>query len=164
MKSVELQLLILEQNAFSHSRNWDPIARRKMRFGQICSSCRRPLPQPHTLGCKRCGECTGRHHVRMTFRRWDGWHCRFYTEHWRPLPKRVTFRDEASIVETAQRGNGLIDCATRDALERAIKIGRGGIMLRLNDEQFQALEGVPAETRNAQDNPDAEAEEILPDA
>ena len=164
MKSVELQLLIMEQNAFRHAMKWDPIAWQKMRSGQICSSCRRPLPQPHTPECKRCENCIVRHHVRMTFRRWDGWQCRFYTEYWRPLPKRVTFRNEASIVETARRGNGLIDGATRDALERAIKIGRGGIVLRLDDEQFQAIGGVPAAIRNAPDNLDAEAEDTSPGA
>jgi len=164
MKSVELQLLIMEQNAFGHARNWDPIAWQKMRSGQICSSCRRPLPKPHRPECKRCENCTGRHHVRMTFRRWDGWHCRFYTEHWRPLPKRVTFRDAASIIETARRGNGLVDGETREALERGIKIGSGGIMLRLSDEQFEAIGGVLAATQDAPDNLGAEAEDISPDA
>jgi hypothetical protein len=100
----------------------------------------------------------------MTFHRWDGWHCRFYTEHWRPLPKRVTFRDEASIVETARRGNGLIDGATRDALERSIKIGRGGIMLRLNDEQFQSISGVRPANQDAANNAGADAENISLDA
>jgi hypothetical protein len=58
----------------------------------------------------------------------------------------------------------LVDGETREALERAIKLGRGGIVLRLNDEQFQAIVGVPSATRNAPDNPDAEAEDISPDA
>ena len=48
MNEVELQMLIMEHNACAHARLWDPIARQKMRSGQICSSCRRPLPQPHT--------------------------------------------------------------------------------------------------------------------
>lgn len=160
MNAIELQLLIAEHNACTHARRWDQIARQKIRSGQICSSCQRPLPQPHTPECKRCENCAGRHHVRMTFRYWAGWHCKFYTEHWRPLPKRLTFREAASIIETARRGNGLIDGATRDALDRSIKIGRGGIMLRLNDEQFQAIGGVPAATRDAPENPGDEAEGI----
>ena len=164
MKAIELQLLIAEQNAFNHAWKWDPIAWKKIRSGQICSSCRRPLPKPHRPECKRCENCTGRHHVRMTFRRWDGWHCRFYTEHWRPFPKRLIFRDATSIIETARRGNCLVDGATREALERSIKIGRGGIMLRLSDEQFQAIGGVLAATQDALDNPGAEAEDISPDA
>jgi hypothetical protein len=163
MKAIELQLLIAEHNACAYAWKWDPIAWQKMRSGQICSSCRRPLPQPHTRECKRCENCARRHRVRMTFRRWGGWHCRFYTEHWRPLPKRLTFRDEASIVETARRGNALIDGAIRDALERSIKIGSGGIMLRLNDEQFQSIGGVQLANQDAANNAGAEAENNSPD-
>lgn len=157
-------MLIMEHNACAHARLRDPLARKRMRAGEICSSCRRPLPLPHTTECKRCALCAGSHHVRMTFFYLGGWHCRFYTERWRPLPKRLIFRDAASVIETARRGNGLIDSATREALERSIKIGRGGIMLRLNDEQFQVTGGVPAATRDAADNPGAEEEGISPDA
>ena len=160
MEAVELQLLIVEHNACQHAWIWDPLARKKTRAGEICGSCRRPLPQPHTPGCKRCESCAGSHHVRMTFRRWGEWHCRFYTERWRPLPKRLIFRDAASIVETAKRGNGLIDGATREALDRSIKIGRGGLMLRLNDEQFKAIGGVPAASRDSPENHGDEAEGI----
>lgn len=160
MNAIELQLLLVEHNALAHARIWYPIARQKICSGQICSSCRKPLPQPHTVECKRCESCAGKHHVRMTFHRWNGWRCCFYTERWQPLPKSLTFREAASVIETARRGNGLIDSATRDALDRSIKIGRGGIMLRLNDEQFQAIGGVPAATRDAPENPGDEAEGI----
>jgi hypothetical protein len=37
-------------------------------------------------------------------------------------------------------------------------------MLRLSDEQFQAIGGVLAATQDALDNPGAEAEDISPDA
>ena len=139
MNEVELQMLIMEHNACAHARLWDPIARRKMRSGQICSSCRRPLPQPHTPECKRCAHCAGSHHVRMTFFHSRVWHCRFYSERWQPLPKRLTFRDAASIRETARRGGGLIDDEVDKALDRQFKLGRGGLMLRLSDEQFRAI-------------------------
>lgn len=78
----------------------------------------------------------------MTFFRFHGWHCSFYTERWQRLPKRLTFRDAASIWETARRGNGLIDDADRERLELGIELGRGGIMLRLTDEQFRAIGSV----------------------
>jgi len=118
--------------------------RRKMCTGKICSSCKSPLPQPQTSEAKRCASCANKHHVRMLFHRSFsfGWHCNFSTERWRPLPKRVIFSDAARIWEAARRGNGLIDDASREALELAIETGRGGIMLRLTDEQYQALGGV----------------------
>lgn len=141
---VELQLLIMEHNAGAHARLWDPIARQKMRSGQICNSCRRPLPPPHTPERRRCALCAGSHHVRMTFFRSCGvWHCRFYSERWQPLQKRLTFREAASVIETAARGNGLIEDGIREALKRSLKIGRGGLILRLSGEQFLAIAGGP---------------------
>ena len=97
------------------------------------------MPPPHTPECKRCALCDGSHHIRMTFFYLGGWHCQFYTERWRPLPKRLNFRKAASVIETAERGNGLIEDGARAALERSLKIGRGGLMLRLSDTQFKAI-------------------------
>ena len=114
-------------------------ASRKMRAGEICCSCKSPLPQPNEAARKRCASCASKHHVHMIFFRFARWHCRFTTERWQPLSKRLIFRDAAKIRETARRGNGLIDDAAREALELAIEIGRGGITLRLTDEQYRAL-------------------------
>ena len=151
-KEVELQMLVVENNACAHARLWDPIARQKMRSGQICSSCRRPLPPPHTPECKRCVLCSRSHHVRMTFFRYSGfWHCQFYTERWQPLPKRLKFQKGASVIETAVRGNGLIENGARAALERSLKIGKGGLMLRLSDTQFKAIAAAPPPALGAAD-------------
>jgi hypothetical protein len=147
MDPIEFQLLLLEENALRETRTRDPRARKRMRAGEICSSCRRPLPKPHTPVFKRCASCAGKHHVRITFFHFDGWHCRFFTEHWQPLPRRITFRDAASIKETARRGDGLTDDAMEKSLDRQFKLGRGGIMLRLTDEQFRAIGGVPPPDR-----------------
>ena len=141
MNAVEFQLLRLEDIAHRETRIWDGLARKRMRAGEICSSCKMPLPQPYAAECTRCASCAGRHHVRMTFSHFNGWHCRFFTERWQLLPKRLIFRDATSILETARRGNGLIDDAARESLERALKLGRGGIMLRLSNEQFLAIGG-----------------------
>ena len=78
----------------------------------------------------------------MTFSFFHGWRCRFFSERWQMLPKSLVFRDAASIWETARRGNGLIDDEAREYLQLSIELGRGGIMLRLSDEQFVALGGV----------------------
>ncbi len=157
INEVELQMLIMEHNACARLR--DPLARKRMRSGEICSSCRRPLPLPHTPECKRCALCAGSHHVRMTFFYLGGWHCQFYSERWRPLPKRLKFRKAASVIETAARGNGLIEDGASAALERSLKIGRGGLMLRLSDEQFRAIASVPAPAPGAKDKASA-GEEI----
>lgn len=160
---VELQMLIMEHNACAHARIWDPLVRKRMRAGQICSSCRRPLPQPHTSESKRCALCAGSHHIRMTFFYFGGWHCRFFTERWQSLPKCLNFRKDTSVIETAARGNGLIEDGARAALERSLKIGRGGLMLRLSDEQFRAIAGVPRPDPGAADKT-GEGEDILPQA
>jgi len=114
---------------------------RKMHAGEICNSCRGPLPHPQTPGSKRCASCVNSHHVRMTFSFFRGWHCRFFSKRWKVLPKSVVFRDAASIWETARRGNGLIDDEDRKYLTLSIELGSGGIMLRLSDEQLVALGG-----------------------
>ncbi len=134
--------------------------RQKMRAGEICTSCRGPLPEPRTSGPKCCASCAGKHHVRMTFFRFHGWHCSFYTERWQRLPKRVVFCQAANVWETAKRGNGLIDDAARDRLKLLIDVGRGGIMLRLTDEQFQAIGGVLPKVPNVPDKTGADGEDI----
>lgn len=120
----------------------DPlIASRQIRAGQICSSCRVPLPEPHAPGAKKCEQCVGRHLVYMSFSLCFGWRCRFWQGR-RQLPKRLTFRDSAKIYEMAERGNARSDKAARDALDRAIEIGTGGVRLRLTDNQYLAIGGV----------------------
>jgi hypothetical protein len=95
----------------------------------------------------------------------DGWHCRFFTERWQLLPKRLIFRDAASIMETARRGDGLIDNEVTKALDRSIKIGKGGIMLRLSNEQFLAIAGVllPSAAPNVAGKTGSGAENISPE-
>jgi hypothetical protein len=99
----------------------------------------------------------------MTFFYLGGWHCQFYSERWQPLPKRLKFRKGASVIETAARGNGLIEDGVRAALERSLKIGRGGLMLRLSDEQFRAIAGVPPPAPGAADQI-SDGEDIPPQA
>lgn len=117
------------------------IAGRKMRAGQICRSCKSPLPLPHRQGAKLCEKCTGRHLVYMYFRESHGWHCGFRTEARVKLTKEFTFRTAATIRELARRGNGLVDKWDRDGFELGLKVGRGGVWLRLSDHQYRALGG-----------------------
>jgi len=113
-----------------------------IRAGKICCGCLAPLPVPHTTGIKRCERCKlpPTHSVYMSFIHRDNWHCRFLE--WdliTPFPRQLEFRDSAKIYETAERGHGLLDDASRLALDHAIKIGRGQISLNLNGEQYRTL-------------------------
>jgi hypothetical protein len=78
----------------------------------------------------------------MYFRRFHGWHCSFSTEARKKLPREFTFRAAETIRELAKRGNGLIDKWDRDGFELALEIGKGGVWLKLSDDQYQALGGV----------------------
>jgi hypothetical protein len=117
-------------------------AGRKMAAGKICSSCKAPLPLPHTPVVKRCGFCQDKHLVLMSFRHCCGWRCRFTTEAKVRLPRQFTFNDATKVRELATRGNGLIDKWDRDGFELDLQIGRGGIWLRLSYEQYKAIGGV----------------------
>ena len=115
---------------------------RSIRAGRICRSCKSPLPMPHKPGAKLCGFCAGRHFVYMYFRDFYGWRCSFRTESGGKLPREFTFRAAETVRELAKRGYGLIDNWDRDGFELALQIGKGGVWLRLSDDQYRALGGV----------------------
>lgn len=118
------------------------VAARKARVGKICRSCKSALPLPHTPGPKRCGFCADKHLVYMYFRYCSTWHCCFRTEDRKKLPRAVTFANAVSVREMVRRGHGLIDKWDREGFELDLEIGRGGVWLRLSDDQFRALGGV----------------------
>jgi len=121
----------------------EPIALgRKMSAGKICSSCKCPLPGPHTLGLKRCAFCADKHLVFMHFRRCSGWHCVFRDESRKKLPREVNFKSSGVVRELAMRGNGLVHKWDQEGFEIGLEVGRGGIWLLLTDEQYLALGGV----------------------
>lgn len=132
-------LTCLQARAFSK----EPIAfGRMMRAGRICSSCKGPLPKPHVPGLKRCAFCANKHLVFMYFRRRFGWHCAFRDEARKKLPREFTFNSSATVRELAKRGYGLVHEWDREGFEVGLDIGKGGIWLRLTDEQYLALGGV----------------------
>ena len=85
----------------------------------------------------------GKHHsVFMSFvRQVDGWHCRFHEGNpaKTPLSKQFVFRSQERILETAHRGHGLTSPESRQVFDEAIFLGRGGIWLKLTEEQYQTL-------------------------
>jgi hypothetical protein len=80
------------------------------------------------------------HRVLMRFVRRDVWHVTFLEPGLeRPLPKTLTFRDEGKIRELARRGEAWGDSESRQMLEYAIEVGRGGCYLRLTPGQYAKL-------------------------
>jgi hypothetical protein len=70
----------------------------------------------------------------------DGWYCQFLKADLKTdLPRTFTFATPEKIVELAERGRGLKDLASKQALERGIETGRGGIYLHLTLEQYNKL-------------------------
>ena len=117
-------------------------AGRKMRAGKICRSCKSVLPSPHTEGAKLCNFCAERHLVYLYFRERHGWHCGFRTEDRKKLPREFCFRTAVTVREVVRRGNGLIDKWDSDGFELGLELGKGGVWLRLSDDQYRALGGV----------------------
>jgi len=83
-----------------------------------------------------------RHRVYMSFvRNKKGWYCRFHQDDLAktPITRKFVFSSAEKIHEAARRGNGLIDMESRDALNEAVTVGRGGVWLHLTDDQYSAL-------------------------
>jgi hypothetical protein len=143
MNESAINFFLNQSLVYARSISNEPVvAARKMRAGRICRSCKSPLALPHTQGAKLCGSCASSHLVYMYFREFHGWHCGFTTEARKKLPKDFTFRTAASVRELATRGRGLVDKWDHDGFELSLQIGRGGIWLRLTDDQYRALGGV----------------------
>lgn len=83
-----------------------------------------------------------RRRVYMSFVRLrTGWHCRFHQNDLpkTPISRQFVFSSAQKIYEAAQRGDGLVGIVSRDALDDAVAIGRGGLWLHLTDNQYSAL-------------------------
>ena len=100
-------------------------------------------PWARSLKVAKAVEAAAGHRVFLSFaRQEDGWwFCRIHKDDLgkTPLSRLITFRDAAKVVEMARRGRGLTGIASRQALEEAVALGRGQIMLILDDTQFEAV-------------------------
>lgn len=68
------------------------------------------------------------------------WHCQFLEEDLKtPLPRKITLSDQEKLFEMAERGGYLLNLEGRQAIENAIHNGRGGIWLRLTEDQYSKL-------------------------
>jgi len=110
--------------------------------GRICAVCSRSLPPPYTPGEKRCVDCGGNRRIYRTFFLRRAWSCSFLEEDLKtPLPKKLTFRTPDKILQLAERCHAFSTLETRQAVDHAIALGRGGIWLELTAEQYQKLRG-----------------------
>lgn len=109
--------------------------------GKICCSCKRFLPPPHTPGEKYCDRCKPTLKVvYASFERKEGWEVIFYDSGTQQrLPVKLNLEDPQKLHDLGQRGQGLRDLAAKQALESAISNGRGGMFLKLTDEQYKRL-------------------------
>ena len=81
-----------------------------------------------------------RRRVYMSFQCRYGWHCQFLEQDLKtPLPRTLHFASPDKVVELVERGGGLSNLESRQALNQAIEIGRGGVFLSLTAEQYARL-------------------------
>lgn len=110
--------------------------------GQICCACKIGLPPPHLGRESYCARCQPTHRVYMRFERRVDWHITFIDEgQRRALPRSLTYRDAAKIIELARRGGHPMNLEGRQALDMGINNGRGGVTLKLTREQYRKLTG-----------------------
>ena len=80
------------------------------------------------------------HRVYMSFQLRESWHCEFTEVDSRtPLPRKLTFATADKVREMAERGGALSNLESRQMLEFGIQSGRGGVMLKLTDQQYAKL-------------------------
>jgi len=108
--------------------------------GKVCALCNRALPAPHTPGEKRCLACGGKRRIYMAFFLRYGWHCQFLEADLKtPLPKKLNFKSADKILQLAERSGTFLNLEARQSIDHGIAIGRGGVWLELNLEQYEKL-------------------------
>ena len=81
-----------------------------------------------------------RHRVYMSFQCRYGWHCQFLEQDLKtPLPRKVHFKSAEKVIELVVRGGGLGNLESKQMLDQAIEMGRGGVFLCLTPEQYAEL-------------------------
>ncbi len=80
------------------------------------------------------------HRVYLSFQCRDGWHCQFLEADLKTaLPRKLHFASSDKVVELMERGGGFTDQETRLMVHQGIEMGRGGIFLKLTEEQYAKL-------------------------
>jgi hypothetical protein len=114
--------------------------------GKTCALCRPSLPPPHQPGEQLCTRCAAEkkppHRVYMHFQTQSGWHCQFLEQDLKtPLSKKLNLVRQERLFDIAEHGGYALNLEGRQAMQRAIDMGRGGIWLELTEEQYRRLKG-----------------------
>jgi hypothetical protein len=76
----------------------------------------------------------------MSFMHREGWYCQFLGEDLKTsLPRKLTIDDPAKLIEMVERGGGVPNLEAGQSLRYAIELGRGGVWLKLTEEQYLKL-------------------------
>lgn len=75
----------------------------------------------------------------------NSWTCQFLEEDLKtPLPRRCSFRDPEKIRAIVEKVGSFANLQDRQALDYGLAIGRGGVWLQLNAEQYMRLKCLDA--------------------
>jgi hypothetical protein len=86
------------------------------------------------------GDRNDRRRVYLYFQFRQGWQCQFLEADLKTsLPRKPVLADSEKLIGLVERGGGLPDLASRQALDQAIAKGRGGVFLDLTPEQYARL-------------------------
>ena len=86
------------------------------------------------------GGRNGRRRVYLYFQFRQEWQCQFLEADLKTsLPRKPVLADSEKLIGLVERGGGLPDLASRQALDQAIAKGRGGVFLDLTPEQYERL-------------------------
>lgn len=78
----------------------------------------------------------------MSFQTQSGWRCQFLEEDLKtPIPISLKLVQKEKLFEIAERGGYRLNLEGRQAIQRAIDMGRGGIWLDLTEAQYRKLKG-----------------------
>jgi len=85
-------------------------------------------------------QTSGLHRVYMSFLLHGSWQCEFTEVDSRtPLPRKLSFASADKVRAMAERGGALNNLETRQMLEYGIQAGRGGVTLKLTEDQYVKL-------------------------
>lgn len=81
-----------------------------------------------------------RHRVYLSFQLRDGWRCQFLeTDLKTSLPRKLHFASSDKLIQLIERAGGFTDQDARSMVNHGIEMGRGGIFLKLTEEQYAKL-------------------------
>lgn len=105
--------------------------------GEICCTCKVGLPYPHTPGERYCERCRPPLKVvYVAFEKKVFWHLVISDSNSQQRICTLVFADDDKIVELVRRSGGLTNLESKQALERGIDNGKGGVFLKVTPEQY----------------------------